>query len=210
MPTSTGEAPGKRCGCEVAERDSSAGNPRKFGCVRAIASERDSSSAASGQGLQPAKILCLGGTHDAQVALRERFGDDVRGRRSLVAGPRPGRISASGDYVGIYADADHFAEVIDVGRLVQNERILQGMPDGVVLLDERQHDPLGQRPACANGPAATTSSARTSTTCWARPRSSAPISVRSTRRLTTGTGQRLDAPLFPEPLLARARGAGRR
>ena len=41
----------------------------------------------------------------------------------------------TGDYIGIYADADHFAEVINVARLVQNERILQGMPDGVVLLD---------------------------------------------------------------------------
>ena len=41
----------------------------------------------------------------------------------------------TGDYIGIYADADHFAEVVNVARLVQNERILQGMPDGVVLLD---------------------------------------------------------------------------
>ena len=41
---------------------------------------------------------------------------------------------ANGDFIGIYADADHFAEVIDAGRFVQNERILQDMPDGVVLL----------------------------------------------------------------------------
>jgi CheY-like chemotaxis protein len=41
---------------------------------------------------------------------------------------------ADGDYIGIYADADHFSAVIDVGRFLQNERILQGMPDGVVLL----------------------------------------------------------------------------
>ena len=42
----------------------------------------------------------------------------------------------SGDFIGIYADADHFAEVINVARLVQNERILQGMPDAVVLLGD--------------------------------------------------------------------------
>jgi CheY-like chemotaxis protein len=42
----------------------------------------------------------------------------------------------TGEYVGIYADADHFAEVVNVARLVQNERILQGMPDAVVLLGE--------------------------------------------------------------------------
>jgi CheY-like chemotaxis protein len=74
----------------------------------------------------------LGGTHDAQVTLRERFGDDVQ-----VVEVTPARALAhlgSGEYVGIYADADHFAEVIDVARLVQNERVLQGMPDGVVLL----------------------------------------------------------------------------
>jgi two-component system, sensor histidine kinase SagS len=42
----------------------------------------------------------------------------------------------SGEYIGIYADADHFAEVVNVARLVQNERILQGMPDAVVLLGD--------------------------------------------------------------------------
>jgi CheY-like chemotaxis protein/GAF domain-containing protein/PAS domain-containing protein len=82
---------------------------------------------------QPPKVLCLGGTHNAQVALRERFGEDVE-----VVDTSPIRALAqlgSGDYIGIYADADHFAEVINAARLVQNERVLQGMPDGVVLLD---------------------------------------------------------------------------
>ena len=83
---------------------------------------------------QRPKVLCLGGTHDAQVALRERFGEDVQ-----VVDVTPVRALShlgSGEYVGIYADADHFAEVVDVARLVQNERILQAMPDGVVLLGE--------------------------------------------------------------------------
>ena len=91
------------------------------------------------------KILCLGGTHDQQVALRERLG----GEFEVVEVTSPARALAElahGDYIGIYADADHFSEVIDVGRFLQNERILQGMPDGVVLLGRRQHDPLGQRP----------------------------------------------------------------
>jgi len=91
----------------------------------------DASTTHDGEA-QPPKILCLGGTHDAQVTLRERFGDDVQ-----IVEVSPMRALAhlgSGDYVGIYADADHFAEVVDVARLVQNERVLQGMPDGVVLL----------------------------------------------------------------------------
>jgi CheY-like chemotaxis protein/GAF domain-containing protein len=86
-----------------------------------------------GAGLSPPKILFLGGTHDAQVALQQRFGDDVR-----CVGVSPMRALsqlATGEYIGIYADADHFAEVIDVARLIQNEKILQGMPDAVVMLD---------------------------------------------------------------------------
>ncbi|MGD9636107.1 MAG: response regulator [Pirellulales bacterium] len=79
------------------------------------------------------KILCLGGTHDEQVALRERLGNEFEVVE--VSSPARGLAElARGDYIGIYADADHFSEVIDVGRFLQNERILQGMPDGVVLL----------------------------------------------------------------------------
>ncbi len=96
------------------------------------ASRQDGSSTGA-EALSTPKILCLGGTHDAQVSLQERFGDDVQ-----IVDVTPMRALSqlgSGDYIGIYADADHFTEVIDVARLMQNERILQGMPDGVVLLD---------------------------------------------------------------------------
>lgn len=94
-------------------------------------SSQDGSAGAGA--LSPPKILCLGGTHDAQVALQERFGDDVQCVE--VTPMRALSQLGTGEYIGIYADADHFAEVIDVARLMQNERILQGMPDGVVLLD---------------------------------------------------------------------------
>jgi CheY-like chemotaxis protein/PAS domain-containing protein len=82
---------------------------------------------------QAPKVLYLGGTHSAQVALQKRFGDDIE-----VVDTTPIRALSqlgSGEYIGIYADADHFTEVINAARLVQNERVLQGMPDGVVLLD---------------------------------------------------------------------------
>ncbi|HMP07267.1 MAG TPA: PAS domain-containing protein, partial [Lacipirellulaceae bacterium] len=39
------------------------------------------------------------------------------------------------EFAAVYVDADRFAETSDVGQLLQNDRILQGMPDGVVLLD---------------------------------------------------------------------------
>ncbi len=98
-----------------------------------IESQQDIASSAQETCSRP-KVLCLGGTHDAQVALRERFGEDVQ-----VVDVTPARALphlGSGEYAGIYADADHFAEVVDVARMVQNERILQGMPDGVVLLGD--------------------------------------------------------------------------
>jgi CheY-like chemotaxis protein len=89
---------------------------------------------ASNKGAQkPSKILCLGGTHDQEAGLRQRLGDDVE----IVEVSSPVRALAHlarGDYIGVYADIDHFADAVDTGRLVQNERILQGMPDGVVLL----------------------------------------------------------------------------
>ena len=36
---------------------------------------------------------------------------------------------------GIFVDGDHLAEAFQMERLVQSERILEGMPDGVVLID---------------------------------------------------------------------------
>ena len=38
-------------------------------------------------------------------------------------------------YAGVFVDGEHISEAFRIGKLLQNERILQGMPDGVVLLD---------------------------------------------------------------------------
>ena len=115
--------------------DGAAREGRESGTVYESASSPETHASAVGQGeLGMPKILCLGGTHDEQVALRERLGAEF----DVVEVASPSRALAElarGDYVGIYADADHFSDVIDVGRFLQNERILQGMPDGVVLLD---------------------------------------------------------------------------
>jgi CheY-like chemotaxis protein/PAS domain-containing protein len=80
------------------------------------------------------KILYLGGAHDARVDLQARLGPTVElvePASSLKALALLGR----DDFDGVYVDADRFSEASDVGRLLQNDRILQGMPDGVVLLD---------------------------------------------------------------------------
>jgi CheY-like chemotaxis protein len=42
---------------------------------------------------------------------------------------------ARDQYAGIYVAGSHATEAFRLGKLLQNERILEGMPDGVVLLD---------------------------------------------------------------------------
>ena len=42
---------------------------------------------------------------------------------------------AAGRYDGLFVVAPHLHESLQVSRLLQNERILAGMPDGVVLVD---------------------------------------------------------------------------
>jgi two-component system, sensor histidine kinase SagS len=42
---------------------------------------------------------------------------------------------ARNNYAGMYISARHIGEGFRMGKLLQNERILEGMPDGVVLLD---------------------------------------------------------------------------
>jgi len=38
-------------------------------------------------------------------------------------------------FAGVYVTSEHLNEAIQIGKLLQNEQILEGMPDGVVLLD---------------------------------------------------------------------------
>lgn len=80
------------------------------------------------------KVLYLGGSHDALVDLRSRLGEDVE-IIEVFSPVKALTLLAREEFAAIYCDADHFAEVADVGQLLHNDRILQGMPDGVVLLD---------------------------------------------------------------------------
>ncbi len=38
-------------------------------------------------------------------------------------------------FAGVYVSSEYLREALELGRLLQNEHILEGMPDGVVLLD---------------------------------------------------------------------------
>jgi two-component system, sensor histidine kinase SagS len=83
---------------------------------------------------QRPKILYLGGAHDALVDLQKRLGPAVE-VVELSSSARVLAMVNDDDYAGVYVDADRFAEANDVGRFLQNERILRDMPEAVVLLD---------------------------------------------------------------------------
>lgn len=42
---------------------------------------------------------------------------------------------ANEKFDGVFVSGNHLQEALDIGKLLQNEQILDGMPDGVVLLD---------------------------------------------------------------------------
>jgi len=56
----------------------------------------------------------------------------------LVVVPTPMRALArlrSGQFNALYVASQHLEQALDLGRLLQNKQVLEGMPDGVVLLD---------------------------------------------------------------------------
>lgn len=80
------------------------------------------------------KILCVRG-RDSDGAplppdLLEKY-EVVEVQSSLRALARLTREN----YAGMFVMSDHLQDVLQIGRLLQNDRILDGMPDGVALLD---------------------------------------------------------------------------
>lgn len=107
-------------------------SPRANGAVAETISTPESPQlGADVSAAKSAKVLCLGGAVDSQ-RLKAQFGEQVE-VVSVSSTSRALAQLARGEYIGVYADAEHFAPT-DAGRLMQNERVLQGMPDGVALL----------------------------------------------------------------------------
>ena len=80
------------------------------------------------------KILFLGGGQDQEAEIRSRLED----RFEVVEAESHFRALshlACDTYSGIYVASDHLDDAVQIGKLLQNERILEGMPDGVVLLN---------------------------------------------------------------------------
>ncbi len=83
------------------------------------------------------KILFLHDPADTQRpadALQSLLTSDVEVEE--VASPLRALVRlAREDYSGVVVVGDHLAEAFRIGKLLQNEQILEGMPDGIVLVD---------------------------------------------------------------------------
>lgn len=80
------------------------------------------------------KILCVSDTAEGKVQLPR----ELESAFNLVTVRNPLRALVQlerEDYSGVFVTAEHLGEALRLGRLLQNERILEGMPDGVALLD---------------------------------------------------------------------------
>ncbi len=91
---------------------------------------------ASAQSPAQPKILYLGDIHGSRVDLRKRLGVGVE--IDVVGSPFKALARlAHNPYDALYVDAKYFSKAVELGRLLQNDRLLQEMPDGVVLLDSQ-------------------------------------------------------------------------
>lgn len=79
------------------------------------------------------KLLCISDSQECKAlppAVHETY--DV----CFVSNPiRALAMAAKESFAGIFVTSDHLTEAMKVGRLLQNDRILEGMADGVALLD---------------------------------------------------------------------------
>jgi CheY-like chemotaxis protein len=80
------------------------------------------------------RILFLAGDLDGEADLRARLEDRFE-VVTLHGSFRALARLAREPFAGVYVASNHLADAFQMGRLVQSERILAGLPDGVALLD---------------------------------------------------------------------------
>ncbi len=85
------------------------------------------------------KILLVCDSRESIEQLLAEAGQtiDANGHEFVVA-EKPGEalnLLSTGEFSGVYVASKYFDDAFQIGRLLQNEQILQGMPDGVVLLN---------------------------------------------------------------------------
>jgi len=82
----------------------------------------------------PLRILHVGGPGDSAESLPE----GLRSSAQVVTVHNPLRALAQmarDKFDGVYVAAEHLQHVVRLGRLLDNDRILEGMPDAVALLN---------------------------------------------------------------------------
>ena len=80
------------------------------------------------------KILLVGSAKGRDDHLCQRLGEEYE----VIEEKSPFRAlarMARERFAGVYACGEHIADAFQIGKLLQNERILEGMPDGIVLLE---------------------------------------------------------------------------
>jgi CheY-like chemotaxis protein/GAF domain-containing protein len=77
-------------------------------------------------------LVCDSREYVEQVLAQAAHADEV----VVVQSPmRALALLTRGDFAGVFVTSEHLREALQIGKLLQNEEILEGMADGVVLLD---------------------------------------------------------------------------
>jgi two-component system, sensor histidine kinase SagS len=80
------------------------------------------------------KLLFVGDSQPRQLQLL----DQLRNSFEVVEVPSPLRALSRltrESFAGLYVASEHLGDAFQIGKLLENDRILEGMPDGIVVLD---------------------------------------------------------------------------
>ncbi len=102
--------------------------------VQAAGESYNSCDETQGQGLRELgrlsakpKILLVGDLQSGEPSV-----DQLREKFEVVPVEAPFRApTLDPEIVGVFISSEHFSEGVWLGKLLQNERILEGLPDGV-------------------------------------------------------------------------------
>ncbi len=81
------------------------------------------------------RILVVGGNPEVVQRLFGSFEDSCE----VIREPDPAaalELLGKERFDGVYLGSEHLTEALEIGRVLRNEQILQGLPSGVVLLDQ--------------------------------------------------------------------------
>ncbi|MFV2067084.1 MAG: GAF domain-containing protein, partial [Pirellulales bacterium] len=80
------------------------------------------------------KVLVLSSNGDSDAEVRARLGERFE-IETVHSSIRALARLAREEFAGVYVTSNHLADAFQIGRLFQSERILEGLPEGVGLID---------------------------------------------------------------------------